>query len=488
MTYSFRIPRVRLEPELLRDAGATYRPIRLPKTRAWLAWRGRAARGVTVSAEGESVQVRWPGFCSSDDVRLAMDLAVRLATSANRLVDVEDVPPDVPFDDALEPPGEGETAGQWCRPEQVGAWPLSWHDYQFEAAGLPLQLSALSGKSVAMSGATRGVVIGPRVLARCSTAAPSSVFGRLFKEPSEPSLHTLLELFVSLQHDSAASRETRPRFLTRDLPTLKGREPSPSPWASHILIGAFAADGTPLERGDGDKRPHFVTAREGDCVLLPDADYVALESGADAWPCVRFADFARALPVEPRPFDECTWVVDVPHGAEWAKLLESLGPRVVSHVPFEDGFRSTVAEIAAASPEGQRDVVCDLEMELWSSMNEPRERQDWEAVARIAERWTVVAPDVAQGWYHRSRARLRQGRPAEALQDILTAAQKAEPVRLMKTGLDADAAEQLANAGRPAEALAHIERALRRAPSDWELRADAIAFRDRLRVQLEPPV
>jgi hypothetical protein len=354
MSYRFAVPGGAPDPGLLRAASAHARPLEPGDASGVIAWRGRTTRGVYVYEREGSAHFKLPTMASPDDVRLAMELAIRHAVARGVPIDVEDPPSESGYSEATAPaPPPGTDGLFWVRPEELERWPRNWYTPHGLAGAMSTLQVVKTGGAVVLSGPYRRSFMGMRMFRE--SLGPNE------RGQEEVYAH-LCELLANAQREDDATLPVMPRFVGGNVigqqgffAKLFGKSSLPlpsgarwSPPSNPTLEPARALEGdlityTAQRRSDA----HHTVAHPGVSYLLPHSDYVALRESAEVWCCVPFGHFMEALGERFRWLDEYTAVVRAPEQGPWNELCRQLAPAAVARIPHEPQLLKTTQDLLA---------------------------------------------------------------------------------------------------------------------------------------------
>ncbi len=473
MSYSFLIPGIAAQPQFLRDSAVSYKPVRLRGLRSWLAWRGNPSRGVFFDDTEDGTRIRIPVFASNDDVSLAVDLATAWAARHRVPVDVEEDPPGTwdeltaPSAPTGFPPGR---PGQYFTPKQVRAWPRGWHDIQNDEMFWDKVEPEVARNSLFLfSGPHHATAVGEGFLAR--------VFAdRALLETSpfrSGDGHRFAEALVAAQDPGLAALPIRPLFTSALLPLLR---PLPHmPLAT--LLTPTIADIAALRRVQADT--HFTCYLPREECLLPNADFVALQSGNGDWAAIPASQFLIAMKAFVKPVDDAFSRVTVPAPKKW-KQIESmlLAKSESTRIEHNEDFLEAAQELIRRTSNTQGES--DDENAAGNRVVALRRSGENEAALVAVEELVTIAPDSQRAPYWRSRALVDLGRFAEAIDSMRVSVSLPNFNRDQHAGSLADLAEQLANQGEHREADVLLGRALEIGSAGWAMRGAVEEYRSAL--------
>ncbi len=321
MSYELRIKNVAAVPELFRDLNAEYQPIRYPDVTSWIGWRGKPARGVTLTAyEGHTI-VKLRGFSSPDDVSLAMELMLRLARARRALVWVGDVPPEV--DTRNE---DDDAAFVAFTPEELERWPVDWFRYQTVASEVGIRNSLGDGdQALKLSTPGRWALLS-RPLLQTLRADGFQERRSLFSRADQTTLPIRFTSSTSFPIDDYLQwahpllmLPVRPRFDC-DWHDALGTRQGPSPESLVEEPPFLGGDYTPFNDAK-TSRSTFVTVVPGVRQLVSQASSVALQRGK-TWSLLTLKDFLSRAAERLELVDEYTWAFDAPDGRAWERCWQ----------------------------------------------------------------------------------------------------------------------------------------------------------------------
>jgi hypothetical protein len=352
MSFRFAVPGGAPDLGLLRAASAHSRALEPGDAPGVIAWRGRTTRGVFVYESEGSAHFKLPTMASPDDVRLAMELAIRHAVARGVPVDAEDTPGRYDGANAPAPP-PGVTGLYWVRPEELESWPRNWYTPHGLAGAMSTLEVVKTGGAVVLSGPHRRSFMGMRMFRES--------LGTNERGEEEVYAH-LSELLANAQREDDATLPVMPRFVGGSVigqqgffARLFGKSSLPlpsgarwSPPSNPTLEPARAFEGDLITyRAERRSAAHHTVAHPGVSYLLPLSDYVALRESSEAWCCVPFGHFMEALGERFRWLDEYTAVVRAPEQAAWNELCQRLAPAAVARIPHEPDLMKTTQGLLA---------------------------------------------------------------------------------------------------------------------------------------------
>lgn len=470
MSFEFRVRQFAAVAPFLRESGASYRPIRSSNTSSvWRAQRGRAARGVTVTADTNGTSIKLHSLSSADDARLALDLA-QLCSRSEGVVEIEDVPAGVGDVDA---DSRVESAS-------LAAWPPAWFEGLNESAFLGIAESLLTDPhTLSLIPTTwRNVIVSSELLlSLCRISGIKSV--RFAGSPIERGFRPRGKKLPLIDSPEAVTQfieylcwanersllPIRTRFLNDDLRPLRDPRQGPSPSESVNELPAIDR----LEFSVDEGSVASVTMIPcGDRCLVPRADYAGLrDSSSDSWLVIEFDAFLERAHRNTFWVDQFTAEFQCGED-DWDSLLKSVRQATKTSLEHEHQFEQTARDSWLTANDGQR--ISAEERRLCEALISFRETGVTTAATKKCDELLLLAPDSAFGWYIRSRINAEAGDDASALKSLESACALSQDDLRIRPGYQAELAERYLQMGRTRDAVALLRRALAASPRESELR------------------